>query len=109
MKEPATRIRVRYDDEVFEEYHAADTLKVVIGKLIGKFGKEQVLQADRSLRSPYQQRLVATLPDDFCSRTYDYYENIYISRDWNNKDKKRILEDIARNLRISMIIEVVSK
>ena len=109
MMQPATRIRVKYADEVIEHYDAADTVEEVIIKLINEFGTEKVLRADQSTRSPYNQRLVTTSLINFRSRTYSPYGNVYISRDFNNEDKKRILKDIAWRLGVSMTVEVVSK
>ena len=87
--EPATRIRVQYRDEVIECRHAADTIKEVIIKLIDEFGLERVLQADQSLRKPYNQRLVTTSSTDF--RAHIRYGNVYISRDRSSEKKNRFL------------------
>ena len=109
MKQSATRIRVKYTGKVIECHHAADTVEKVIKKLIDEFGAAQVIRADRSSNSPYSQRLVTTSRADFEPRRYSSHGNVYISRDWNSYDKKRILEDIARNLGVSMTIKVIPK
>ena len=100
------RFKVRYDGKVIEHRYAVDSVIEVIRSLIDKFGTEQVLRADHNPRnSEYSQFLVANSPNDFSGRGWIPYKGVYISRDGGHKDKKRGLERIGENLRVSIKVE----
>ncbi len=103
-----TTLRVKLYGETIYCHNAADTVFEVLKKLIYQFGGEKVMEADRNPRT-YKQRLISksTLTREAVSDLQ--YGEYYISRDYNNKNKKRLLEDIAERLGVQILVEIIPK
>lgn len=100
------RFKVIYDGKVIEHQYAVDSVIEVIKSLIDKFGTEEVLRADHNHRnSEYSQFLVANSLKDFSGRGWTPYRGVYISRDGGHKEKKRGLERIGEELKVSIKVE----
>lgn len=100
------RFKVIYDGKVIEHRYAVDSVVEVIRSLIDKFGTERVLRADQNPHDgQYSQFLVATSPNHFAGRGWTPYKGVYISRDLGHKGKKRCLERIGEELKVSIRVE----
>ena len=96
---PQTRLRVTMPNgEVIEHSKAIDTWTEVILKL----GPDRILEVDKG-------QIISTSPNFRSNRPEVQHGQYYIAKDYSTKDKKRLLEKIASELRVQLKVEIVDK